>query len=134
MREEMAPELLGEEERAGEVGGDHVVPLGRRDVDGELAQVRARIVDQKIERAERRKHGPERLLDAPLVAQIERDDDNMGIELLQPRRRALDILRPGRRDRDIVARPRQCQGGRAADPIGGAGHECSRSRHAVFPN
>ena len=78
-RDAGAAEQLREEERALEVGVDHVVPFGVGDVDHGLEQRAAGVVDQEVEVAQFFRRALERGLDAVLRAQIERDGDGLAL-------------------------------------------------------
>jgi hypothetical protein len=122
----MAPELLGEKERAGEVDVDHRVPLRTRDLHHRLDQRPPRIVDEHVDMGEGGDRLCESRRDALRRGEIERDWHHLAaaqVGLAEQRIEALDI---DLGDREIVAGAGERQRDHPADAGRGAGDEGGR--------
>ncbi len=72
-RDHALRDRLGDEERALEVGVDHLVPVGLGLLEHALRHRDAGIVDQHVDRAERVLDGRDRALDAGVVGDVQSD-------------------------------------------------------------
>ena len=114
---------LRDEERALEVGVDHLVPVGLGLLEHALGHGDAGVVDQHVDRAERVLDGRDRALDARVVGDVERNarDPAAGICDLALQRGELVQLTGGEADRGAVLR--QDPGEPLAEALRGAGDQ-----------
>ncbi len=114
---------LRDEERALEVGVDHLVPVGLGLLEHALGHRDAGVVDQHVDRAERVLDARDRTLDARVVDDVQRDacDPAASSGDLALQGSKLVELTGGEADRGAALR--QDPGEPLAEPLRGAGDE-----------
>ena len=93
------------QERAGEVGVEHVVPLGQRVVLRLLADVGARVVHEDVEPAAPVQRGSQQRGDRRLVGHVDRDRERLTAELLELAHRGRGLRLVARRHHDAAPAP-----------------------------
>src|SRR3982750_2756420 len=127
---EMAAHLLAHEECAVDVRAHDAFPFVTRRIRGRTPDRYSRVIDQNIDAAMSFDDVLHRLLDACLRLQIEHHRRRHCTSGFERRNRLLEIGKPCRGDRDIIAVVRQRQRRRGTYAIRCSGDERDRSRQS----
>jgi len=106
-----AGHALADQERAGQVGGNEVIPVLQRELGERGTALDARVVDQDVRRSPLLLDVGDSAVDGVLIGDVERADRGLAPGLLgQIQRRCLDLVDVAAVDGDPAARLEQALG------------------------
>ena len=121
---------LDQQEWPGEVGVDHVVPIGAFHAHDQLVAGHARIVHQNVDLAEARDYGLHSRLDLLFAADVHLERRCLAAFAVDLAGKLLQFLLIARAQRDLGSRLGEYQGARATDPLRRSSYQRNSAFHS----
>ena len=121
----------------GQVNGDQLLPIGRRGLEERLEDIPSGIIDEHVDRPERRGHAGYRGADPFVIGNVAGESGGLSTLRCDRRDSAFGRRKVDVEDRNICTLSRKTPAGRAADATTAAGHDDhfrAQSSHVSLPS